>query len=200
MLMMLPRPAVDHRLAEHLARQQRAADEVQVEHVLPRRRPAACRSRCPGGSVASGRLPPAALTSTRDRAEPFGDGVARRRERVRVEGVGRLKHRPCRRRLRCACTRSPPRSALRPTMATWAPNGGQRLGHGAAQGARAADDGRDFAFETEEIGMHRVSVNVNVSRRPQRHRAANSPPPVEDTAKERRRRRAPSAHIRSTPY
>ena len=31
---------------------------------------------------------------------------------------------------------------------------GQRLGHGAAQGAGAADHRRDFAVETEDVGKH----------------------------------------------
>ena len=107
----------------------------------------------PGGSVASGRLPPAALTSTRGAAPLPNDGIPGSDQRRPLQRVGRLENRLAPRR----------GDGAHPLLATFLaaaddgdtrPGPGERLRHGAPKRAGAADDDGGFLVEIEEIVVH----------------------------------------------
>ncbi len=103
--------------------------------------------------MASGRLPPAALTSTLTGPNCLDDCVASPAERIAIQGVGGLKDGLAAGRLDVA-------HALGSAFGIAADNGharsggGQRIGHGPAQHAGAADHHGDFLLEIERIAFH----------------------------------------------
>ena len=75
------------------------------------------------------------------------------RQRIAVQRVGGLEDRPAAGRLDCP-------DALHAALLAAADDGharpgrGQRIGHGAAQNARAAEDDGGFLFQIEQIVLH----------------------------------------------
>ena len=91
-----------------------------------------------------------ALTSTLVVAQRWAIASRARSKRVAIERVGGLKQASPPAAAICR-TRSLPRSALRPTIATRAPASASAVGHAAAQHAGAADDNGRLVGKTKEI-------------------------------------------------